>query len=313
MKKISLIIFVLALVSSCTTKNNDLISLPKNFFPEGVASDSDGNIYVGSLKKGTIYKAKANSSKAKQFIAPNEGGLMTVVGMVADNNGNLYACSSDPGVSEFTKTGKVSLKKIDLKTKSIQASYTLPGGGFCNDIAIDNNNNVYVTDSFNPRVLVLKNGSNKLKTFVSNNSFSGEGFNLNGIAFDGKSNLYVVKYNDGKLFRINLSKKYVKEISLPRPLFTPDGLKYVNNKLIVVEGASESSRGLATAGLGRLTEITLKGSKATLKTMVDGLDVPTTFTTIGNKIWVVESQYDHLFKHKDINPEEFLIRKFDIN
>ena len=318
-KLISIILASLCLFSCLPSEeekntNSEFISLPKDFFPEGIASDNEGNLYVGSIKRGKINKIEAGQLSSNEFIKSNEGGLMSVIGMIIGKDGFLYACSSDPGYSDFTKTGDISLKKININTQKIVASYPLSGGGFCNDIAIDNENNIYVTDSFNPRILILKNNSEKLEEFITDERFKGEGFNLNGIAFDGDSSLYAVKYNDGKLFKINISSKAVEDIPLSRQLFTADGLKYIDGRLIVIEGADNSSRSLASAGLGKITEIILPSEDddaiAKLKVLINGLDTPTTFTVVGEKIWVVESQYDHLFTHSDIKPDRFLIRHF---
>jgi sugar lactone lactonase YvrE len=306
--------------SSAVTKNQSIDSeiaftIPvDDFYPEGIAKDSKNNFYIGSLRYGTIYKAKIGDNKASEFIPANSGGLISVTGMIVDNKNNLWACSSDPGVSVYSKKDSVSLKKINLTNKKIEASYNLPKGGFCNDIAIDDKNNIYVTDSFNPRILILENGSSELKNFVTSAAFSGSGFNLNGITFDGKSSLFVVKYNSGKLFRISLADKSITEINMIRPLFAADGLKAISNgNLIVIEGGSVSDSALANGGSGRVTKIIVeKNNSAKLEILKEGLDVPTTFAISGNEIFVIESQYDHLFKYKSIKHNPFIVRKFSI-
>lgn len=316
MKLKTLIYSLILAISACSgQKNLENITLPANFYPEGITHDQKGNIYISSIKTGAIFKAKPGQNEAKPFITNDKKvNLVSAIGMIIDGD-NLWACSSDPGVSIYKGRAPVSLKRINLKNKKI-TSYNLPNGGFCNDIAIDNSQNVYITDSFNPRILVLRNGSDTIETFVTSLIFQGKGFNLNGIAFDGLSNLFAAKYNDGKLFQIDIFSKKITTIDLPRRLFTPDGLKFHKDALIVVEGASYPTKSLARGGTGKITKIHLPYSNhmVSFETIKEGFDVPTTFTIIENDLWVVESQYDHLFKYGDkmLQPKEFNIYKIKL-
>jgi sugar lactone lactonase YvrE len=290
------------------------IPLPgAELYPEGIAIDSDGSLYVSSLREGRILKIDTHTKKATDFVKPGKHNLVSAVGIFSDTINNfLWVCSSDPGVSKYTGKGSVSLKKFDLNTSKFLGSFDLPKGGFCNDITKDNYGNIYVTDSFNPRILRLKHRGKRLKIWIENPAFSGEGFNLNGIDFDGGDTLYVNKYNSGKLFKINIKTKKILEVKLPRPLFAPDGLKVLNkNNLLIVEGGSTSDPSLATAGRGKITQVQLSDSipEGKLKVIADGLDVPSAFAIDDeiNMLWVVESQYDHLFKYKNNPPYSFRI------
>ena len=135
----------------------------------------------------------------------------------------------------------------------------MPQGGFCNDITKDNQGNIYITDSWNPRILRLEKGKKDLSVWNKNEIFSGEGFNLNGIDFDGHDSLYVNKYNTGQFFKINLRNKQLVEIKLPRPLFAPDGLKILDkNKILIAEGGvNRNDPNLARAGTGKITLVTI--------------------------------------------------------
>ena len=81
----------------------------KNLYPEGIAADSEGNLYVGSLVQGMIYKI-TKSGKISKFLSPKNGDLMSVTGMIVDGN-ILWACSSDPGVSKIYRQRSYIFKK----------------------------------------------------------------------------------------------------------------------------------------------------------------------------------------------------------
>jgi sugar lactone lactonase YvrE len=274
----------------------DAIRLPGNsVYPEGVASLADGTLFVGSVSEGTIFRVPPDAAQPEQepFASGGDNGLLNTVGLLADEErGRLWACSSDAFGAGTSPPG---LKAFDLTTGDAAGSFDLPGGGFCNDVALDAAGNVYLTDSLAPRILRLPAGGQELEIWLEDERFGGEGFNLNGIEVGGED-LYTVKYNSGQLFRVTLGQDgepgEVAEIELDRPLESPDGMRLESKgRLIVVEG------------VGRLTRIQLGGASATLTVVRDLLNGPTTATLVGGDAWVVEGQLAHLFDPKSGEPD----------
>ena len=298
-KKIYIIfIFFLFLTTNLIAKQK--LYLEDNFFPEGIAISKNGDIYVGSLKENKIVKFPSGKEKSEEFVPSAAHGLLSVIGIIADDyNKILWACSSNPGVTNYPSNEPVSLKAFDLVSGDLINSYPFPGGGFCNDIAIDKNHNVYATDSFNPRILRLNKSQSRLETWFENDAFKGEGFNLNGITFVNKS-IYTVKMNSGELFKIDIKENgkpiNFEKIVLPRLLNAPDGIKAIDkNNFLVVENK------------GSLTYINFNKT-VTLKTLRDNLDTPTTVAIKKDIAWVLQAQFGHLFgDEKDIPPGPFEI------
>ncbi len=278
-------------------------SLPDGFYPEGVAMDAAGNLYAGSLSRGSILRVPRGGDKAEPFIAPGTGGLVSVIGILADSGRNvLWACSSDPGVGERAGTAEPSLTAFRLSDGAPLAAFPLGKGAFCNDMALGPQGEVYVTDSFNPvirRAALPANGAKGgMAVWLSDPRFvsaprdprdMSAPFNLNGAVFGADGALYAVKTNTGELFRIAVkedgSAGAVETLALPRPLDGPDGLKALpDGALLVVEGAD------------RLTRIDLTGPQVRLDPMAQGFDFATTVVPDGNGAWVTEGQLDLLFK-----------------
>jgi len=280
---------------------NKVLFLEDNFFPEGIAiSKYTGDIYVGSLKESKIVKFPNGKNDAEEFIPSAAHGLLSVIGIIVDDKHKiLWACSSNPGVTNYPSDNPVSLKAFDLDNGEPIQSYEFPNGGFCNDITLDSNDNVYVTDSFNPRILRLNKSKSRLETWFENEAFEGKGFNLNGITFVD-NNIYTVKYNSGELFKIGVGDNGkpmgFTKIDLPRLLNSPDGIKAINKKnLLVVENK------------GSLTHINFNKT-VTLKILRDNLDTPTTVAIKGKTAWVLQAQFGHLYgDEKDIPPGPFEI------
>ena len=292
--------------------SDEALYLEDNFFPEGITVSENGDIYVGSLKENKIVKIPNGKKNFEEFIPSASNGLLSVIGIIADDYNNiLWVCSSNPGVTNYPSNEPVSLKAFDLVSGNFINSYPFPDGGFCNDIAIDKNHNVYVTDSFNPRILRLNKSQNRLETWLESPHFEGEGFNLNGITYnDGW--LFMVKMNSGELFRVEIKENgepnRLESVFMSRKLNAPDGIKTIDKRnLIVVENN------------GSLTLIKLKTaggnwSQPKLCVLRENLDTPTTVGIKNNTAWVLEAQFGHLFgEEKNILPDRFKIVGVDIN
>ncbi len=262
------------------------IALPADAFPEGIALAPDGTAYVGSLRQGAVWRASAGAKAAEPFIPAGSNGLVSAVGLLADAaRGLLWVCSSDPGVSPRTGSAPPAVLAFDLAGGMPKARYELPGGGFCNDMALGPDGSLYVTDSLNPRILRLPPGGQQLEDWLVHEAFRGEGFSLNGLDFGADSQLYAVRYNSGQMFRIDPARRTVAEIALPRPLAQADGLKRMDGaRFAVVEG-----------GRGGATLVTIDGNRASLSPLSDGLKTPTTLAVQGQRLLLVEGQLDLLF------------------
>jgi len=90
---------------------------------------------------------------------------------------------------------------IDKNKDRIIKTHDVSGAKILNDIAIDSKGNVYITDMFTKKVLILKN--NKVDTWIDLNEYSKP----NGLFMEEPDLL--VGTADG-LLRINLNKKDIK-------------------------------------------------------------------------------------------------------
>lgn len=268
----------------------DAVLLPgETFHPEGIAALADGTLFVGSLVDGTIVRVPpgALAPDDEPFVEAGDNAVINTIGIQTDEErGLLWACSSDLGISPRTGTAPPGLKAFDLETGAPAGSFDLPGGGFCNDVNLDGEGNVYVTDSFAPRILRLAAGGAVLQVWAEDQRFAGEGFNLNGLAVTG-AGVYTVKYNSGQLFRVSIDEDgtagEVIELSVDPALESPDGLRVeVSGSLLVVEG------------VGRLTRLAMNGETVSRTVLFDELDGPASVAIAGEDGWVTETQLVHL-------------------
>jgi sugar lactone lactonase YvrE len=191
----------------------------------------------------------------------------------------LWACAVD--LSFLTPS---ALRAFDLRTGALEASYPMPDGGVCADIALAGGD-VYVTDTLNGRILRLTEIGDETKLVVwSADRQLAAGprgtLQINGITFDGRRTFYTTNYTTGELFAVGIapdgSADPAVPIQLDTPMKNPDGIRWRDGYLYVADNAS---------GLTRIDPRT--GTRTVLDA---SLDQPTSLVFVGGDLWVTEGQ-----------------------
>lgn len=253
--KASFYLLSLIVLVACNNKEESSDSLLENYFinakglyPESVDFDTKNNHFIiSSFNKGAVYTMNADGKNLTSFIT--DSNLIAALGVFTDEaNDRIIVVSGDAGVSEKSapngssagskaylgvynsKTGTL-IKGIDLK--ALNSS----GPVFPNDIAVDEDSNIYITDSFSPNIYKVDKNYNK-SIFISDNLFSAPSgtFGLNGIVYkDGY--LIVAHTQASKLFKIKMSDNSISDVSGidSSTIAAPDGLEWKGDQLIIVE------------------------------------------------------------------------------
>jgi hypothetical protein len=281
-----------------SVKVNAIIIPGDRYFPEGVTVTSDGTFFAGSMFEGCIMRALPGSSRMEPFIGAGSNGLVSVLGLWADEPRSiLWACSSDAGNGRLTGRAAVGVKAFDLETGAAKGSYEFPGGGFANDLTIDAIGNLYVTDSWTPRIFRLTPGGSALEEWINDPILGVEQWSLNGIDYDPANHvIYTVNQRASQLFRIAIepdgSAGDVTVIQTSQELRRPDGLKVIGpNTLATSEG-----------GAGGMSVISIDGDTGQVVRVPAGLDNVTTFAYYAGSAWVVEGQADHFWDPANAGP-----------
>jgi hypothetical protein len=261
------------------------IDLPDGFFPEGIESGRGTSVFVGSLVDGAIWTGDVRTGTGT-VIASGAAGRVSV-GMAYEASRNrLWVAGGGPGFG----LGLGDVRVYDASTGALLATFIPPGSvGALNDVAITHDA-VYVTDSFNPQLVVIPlpaDGSLPPPSAVTLLPVTGDfaqipGPNLNGIV--AKSGvLLVAQSSTGMLFRVDPDTGIADEVDLGgEGLPSPDGLELRGHTLYVVGG-------------GLVTVVRLGAHLASgvvLGEITDpGLDVPTTATVAAGRLWVVNARF----------------------
>jgi hypothetical protein len=197
----------------------------------------------------------------------------------------LWACAVD-----LTFATPTALRAFAARDGSLLASYTIPNGGVCADIAFARGD-VYVTDTLlgllfkltTPDPTCATNGT--LSLWSADPAFTGAGFlQINGIAFDGRRTFYTTNYSTGALLRVQINRdgsaSPATVIATSRTLTTPDGIRIV---------APFASSLFVTENTGALSRVDIAGTSATV-TELGTFDEPTSLIRRGSDLWVAEGQ-----------------------
>lgn len=281
--------FLLAALTAPALAASDITIDTPMSFPESLSATADGTIYIGTMSVPAIYRVLPGEATAKVWISKEAGNFTRVVGVLVDApSRTLYACDNN--------NGKAYLKTFSLQTATLVKTYELPGGGFCNDIAIKGAD-AYVSDSRGGRILKLASGGDALAVWYTNDKSDNS---LDGLVWQGDV-LYTNTYNGNHVIRIvpNADGSAGKgvNLTLSTDIYQPDGMRLSSDgKILMVEGRDKD-------GNGRLDEVTISGDTATIKVIKGHYQVPTAVTVVGNTAYVLEAklnyQRDPALKDKD--------------
>jgi sugar lactone lactonase YvrE len=255
-------------------------------FPEGIALDPRGtSFFVSSTTDGTIFKGRLEQAALTPLAPGADRGRTTADGLQVDGRGRLFVAGG--------ATGKAFvLSASDGRTLQVLDSRPDAGRTFINDIALAPGF-AYFTDSVRPVILRAATSGTGIGELEPWLDLAGtpfvyrDGVNANGIASFARGGLLaVVQFNTGKLFRIDTRTKAVSEIDLGGVAVAGgDGLVADGRRLFVVRHRD-----------GQITEIRLlrglREGRIGATITGGGLMFPTTAARAGERLLVVNSQFD---------------------
>jgi len=256
--KLASVVFAGAtLLASCSnddTTDTSTITIPETItiaetglYPEGIDFNNNTNQFIiGSITRSEIVDTQTGAYTT----LVSDPKLASVAGVYTDEtrnrllavSGNLgFSANSDSNPASLAYLGIYNLETGDL-IQGISLQELLPEGSptFANDIAVDTEGNIYVTDSFSPVIYKVDGATFEASILVNGGADftpAPMGFGLNGLVFiDGY--LVVCKLDDGALFKVPVADptNYTK-ISAPAYIGA-DGLEVdANGNIILVENA----------------------------------------------------------------------------
>ncbi len=279
-----------------------VINLPDGMmFPEAIAEDGRGSLYVSVFGSGTLLRIDA-AGQSEVIKSPGEDGMAAPVGVAADATGNrLWVSSINP------ETFMSKLHLFELESGTLVASVDAPvdkGPHFLNEIVVGVDGTVYISDTLQPRIWIaaldLEGG---LQEFVVDpmlaNPNPERALGMNGLALTPDGNFLIASIMDrmsqggGRLVRVSLADRSVRDITLTGDIATfggSDGMFFEpGGDLLMVNVTPPSA----------LTSATFtndyKQAEISPRTIADDIvDRPSSMAMRGETLWIVNSQLDHV-------------------
>ncbi|RCJ40059.1 gluconolaconase [Nostoc minutum NIES-26] len=292
------------------------IELPCGFqYPNGIARTQNGTLYVGSVTNGRILQISPNGRVETLF--PGNSDIFAVTSLRLDETQQILWGASPDVLGIPQSNGEIVRRPgrifaLNTRSKKVLQIIMISDGGFGNDLALDSNGGVYVTDSSRPRIHYLPPGATQLQTWAEDDRFRTQRqFGLSGIVRRPDGVLFVTMYSDGRLFKVtprSVNNPRIEEIRLPHKIDGSDAIQLAGDgSLIMLEG------GIAS-GNGRVLQLRplAAGAKSQFHVLASRMNLPVNLTITGKEVWVTESLFRHRLvpgQEKKI-PSRFFIRRF---
>jgi DNA-binding beta-propeller fold protein YncE len=162
-------------------------------FPNGIAIDSSGNVYVADTGNQRIQKfgPGGNFIRAWGSFGTGNGQFDSPWGIAVDSSSNVYVTDN----ADFSRPVNHRIQKFRSDGSFIRAwgSFGTGNGQFnCpSGIAIDSSANVYVADRNNNRIQKFTNEGNFIRTWGTPGTGNGQFTQPIGVALDSSANVFV--------------------------------------------------------------------------------------------------------------------------
>lgn len=285
---------------------------PQGGYPEGIAWNADaGAFFVSSLRGGQIGLV---SPSGQYTTFSDDPRLITTFEIVVDAERNrVLICNEDVGISskssDGTRTRVAQVVEFDLDTGAVRHvhdfSSLTSGPILANDLTIDRDGNIYVTDSFQPQIYKVDHATKAVSVLVRSERLMpadpteavGTKPYLNGIVYHPDGFLIASDYSRGLLWKVPLNDpEALEEVRLPQPLKGPDGLLLKSSTELVAVQSFPADDG-SMAGDVTLLASADAWTSAQIEAVAipDDLDGPTTATLRDGEVWVVNSRFPRIF------------------
>jgi sugar lactone lactonase YvrE len=223
-------------------------------FPEGIAADERGRIYVATFDfavPNVIHVFDRNGRLDETLSLP--AGVVPL-GMEFDRRGNLYVANFGGG--QILKY-EPPFNSGSLPDRTFQVCGGQPAGCGLNSITFDRAGDLYVSDSFGGNIFKVDLPGGAVSTFVNDEQLRPgphgfPPFGANGLAFDRHgANLYVANTADDRILKVNVKSKAVTPFA--ESINGADGIAFDDKGRLWV-AANQGDHVVALNANGRVTE-----------------------------------------------------------
>lgn len=186
-------LFLLIFILACTSKApTEYVLAEKDLVPEGIAySAKNDAFYLTSVTKSKIIAVDRKTGKQTDFISENEFGYQPGVGIWIDDVRDLVHAL---GGYYLLPDSLSSIYSFDINTHKLLKRLDLSDEHFLNDMVVDKKGHMYLTDTKDASIYLLKQEADSLELFYRSPEIEFP----NGIAIsDDNTKLYIASMPKG--------------------------------------------------------------------------------------------------------------------
>lgn len=207
-------------------------------YPEGVALDSSGNVFISDTFNDRIRLVSASTGDLSTFGGgtsgfSGDGGLATQAelnfptAIALDSSGNFYI-----GDSNNYRVRKVTVSTGDIATVAGNGTSSYGGDGglatsaaltSADGLAIDASGNIYIADTLNSRIRMVASSNGRISTIAGNGTagYSGDGGAATsgeiqypqGIVLDASGNIYIADTQNNRIRVVSAANGHISTIA----------------------------------------------------------------------------------------------------
>ena len=269
-----------------------------DFVPEGVAVGNGGELYLGSIRHGTIIRVGAS----REIIS--EGAEhWSVFGMRLDEKGGLWFASA--AIPEYAggdeDAGRTGLFRLNLANNEIDVRALLPAGDkpmVLGDLVFIDDDTILTSESLTGTLYRYSISDSTFTEIVS----PGRLRSMQGLVLDASAaHLYIADWVGG-LFRITLANNEIERVTADNSvsLYGIDGLYRYGNELIAIQNGIRPHRvtGLTLSEDG----LSITASRILARNLPE-FDEPTLGTIVGDEFYFVANSHWNRFDREGNLPD----------
>ncbi|MDH3616921.1 MAG: hypothetical protein OEQ90_10685 [Gammaproteobacteria bacterium] len=270
-----------------------------DFIPEGIAVDSDGRFYLGSIHHGDLVRI----GESAETLSTPKNGHWSIFGMRFDEQGGLwFASAAIPQFAEAEEDiGDSGLFRYDLASGELSEKALLlsfDDAHVFGDLVLAPGDVIYTSDSLTGILYRYSLESADFQVVVDRNVFvSPQGLVLD----DTAQFLYVADYVGG-LYRVRLETGEIDKVTIEANVtdYGIDGLYRYGNELIAIQNGIRPHRVIAlTLSDDGLSIIAVR----TIASNLDEFDEPTLGLVSGDDFYFVANSHWNQFDADNNLPE----------
>ena len=174
-------------------------------YPNGIAINSTGNVYVVDTENHRIQKSNSSGTFMSKWgsYGTGDGEFRLPNGIAIDGVGNVYvADQSNHRIQKFSSSGAFVTKWGNYGTGDGEFE-------FPKDIAVDNTGNIYVSDGGNDRIQKFSSSGTFITKWGSEGIGDGEFNRPLGITINDAGNVYVTDWGNHRIQKFSSSGTFI--------------------------------------------------------------------------------------------------------